>query len=151
VTTAATPRSVRIAGLITTLQAVAGLLFVTALLIRGTTGDLGGVGTLNRASTFGEAGYYGLLSAGVLAAGIGLLNGKHWARTPSLLLQLLLLGTAWYAFGPSGQPLIALVLAAPAVAVLYLLFNREGRQWAFEADLAPDAEPANEQQRKPRS
>ncbi|MGP4020369.1 hypothetical protein [Saccharopolyspora sp. 5N708] len=134
------PRTVRIAGALTTLQAVAGLIFVVALLVRSTASDLGGVGQLERGETYGEAGYYALLAAGVLAAGIGLWKGKHWARTPALLLQLLLLGTAWYAFGPSGQPLIALVIAVPAIAVLWFLFNREGRAWAFYASTAPDAD-----------
>ncbi|GAA0516740.1 hypothetical protein GCM10011581_46750 [Saccharopolyspora subtropica] len=130
----------RIAGVLTTLQAVAGLAFVVALLVRSTSDDLGGVGQLERGETYGEAGYYTLLAAGVLAAGIGLWKGKHWARTPALLMQLLLLGTAWYAFGPSGQPLIALVIAVPAIAVLWFLFNREGRAWAFHASTAPDAD-----------
>ncbi|MDA3626456.1 hypothetical protein [Saccharopolyspora oryzae] len=135
------PRSVRIAGVLTTLQAVAGLIFVAALLIRSTAADIGGVGEFGRGQTYGEAGYYALLSAGVLAAGIGMLKGKHWARTPALLLQLMLLGTAWYAFGPSGQPVIGLALAIPAIAVLYFMFNREGRQWSYYGNAAPDADP----------
>ncbi len=135
-----TPRSVRVAGAVTTLQAVAGLAFMIALLVRGLAGDLGGVGTLNARETFGEAAYYGVLSGLVLVVGIGLWRGRHWARTPSVLVQLLLLGTAWYALGPSKQLLVGLVLAAPAVAVLWLLFSRSGRQWSFHASAAPDAE-----------
>lgn len=138
--TEVTPRTVRIAGALTTAQAVVGLVFVLALLIRSGSGELGGVGTLNRSSVYGEAAYYAFLSFAVLAAGIGLLRGKHWARTPALLLQLLLLGAAWYALGPSGRPLIGLVIGAPAVAVLYFLFNREGREWSFHASAAPDAD-----------
>lgn len=138
--TEAPPRTVRIAGAITTAQAAVGLIFVVALLIRGMSADLGEVGTLNRSSTYGEAAYYAFLSAAVLAAGIGLLRGKHWARTPVLLMQLLLLGAAWYAFGPSGRPWIGLVIAVPSVAVLWLLFNREGRAWSFYASAAPDAD-----------
>lgn len=135
----AIPRTVRAAGVVTTLQGLVGFTFVAALLIRAMTGDLGGAGTLNRSATYGEAGYYAVLSAVVLAAGIGLWRGRHWARTPSLLLQLLLLGVSWYAFGPSGSPLIGVVIAAPAVAVLWCLFNRQGRAWSFRASEAPDA------------
>lgn len=135
-----TPRTVRIAGLLTMLQAIAGLIFVVALLVRSTAGDLGEVGTLQRGETYGEAAYYGVLGAGVLAVGIGLWCGKHWARTPGLLLQLLLLGAAWYAIGPSEQILIGLVIAAPAIAVLWLLFNRAGRKWSFYASAAPDTD-----------
>ncbi|GAB3277631.1 hypothetical protein [Parasphingorhabdus pacifica] len=138
--TEVTPRTVRIAGALTTAQAAVGLVFVVALLIRGASVELGGVGTLDRGSTYGEAAYYAFLSACVLAAGVGLLRGKHWARTPSMLMQLLLLGAAWYALGPSGRPLIGLLIAAPAVAVLWFLFNREGREWSFHAGAAPDAD-----------
>ncbi|MBB5155196.1 hypothetical protein [Saccharopolyspora phatthalungensis] len=140
VPTEVVPRTIRIAGVLTTLQAVAGLVFVAALLIRSTAPDLGGVGQFERGQMFGEAGYYTLLASGVLATGIGLWKGKHWARTPALLLQLLLLGTAWYAFGPSGQPVIALMIAVPAIAVLWFLFNREGRAWGFHSSTAPDAD-----------
>ncbi|WP_459163374.1 hypothetical protein [Bounagaea algeriensis] len=137
---ASIPRSVRVAGAITTLQALFGWGFVIALLIRGTSDELGAVGTLHRQQTYGEAGYYAFLAACVLAAGIGLLKGKHWARTPALLLQLLLLGTAWYAMGPSERPSVAFALAVPAVAVLYFLFNRDGRSWSWNAGMAPDAD-----------
>ena len=130
----------RIAGVLTTLQAVVGLVFVGALLVRSTAADLGGVGTLDRGETYGEAGYFAILALAVLAAGIGLLRGKHWARTPALLLQLLLIGVAWYAFGPSGQLWIGLIIAVPSIAVLWLLFNREGRKWSFYASAAPDAD-----------
>lgn len=135
-----TPRAVRVAGVLTTLQAVVGLVFVGALLVRSGAVDLGGVGTLDRGETYGEAAYYSILALAVLAAGIGLLRGKHWARTPVLLLQLLLIGAAWYAFGPSGQVWIGLLIAVPSIAVLWFLFNREGRKWAFYASAAPDAD-----------
>ena len=138
--TEAAPRTVRIAGALTTVQAVVGFVFAGALVFRGMAPDLGAVGTLNRGATYGEAGYYGMLSAAVLAVGIGLWRGKHWARTPVLLLQLLLLGIAWYALGPSGSLVVGLVIGVPSLVVLWLLFNRAGRAWSFRAGTAPDAE-----------
>lgn len=138
-----TPRTVRAAGVLTSLQGIVGLAFTVALLVRSTAGDLGRVGTLQRGETFGEAGYYAVLGLAVLAIGAGLWFGKHWARTPALLLQLLLLGAAWYAIGPSGRIAVGLVIAVPAVIVVWLLFNREGRKWSFYASEAPDAESAD--------
>lgn len=141
VQTEATPRTIRVAGLLTTLEGVAGLVFVVALVVRAVTSEgPGGVGSFTIVQTYGEAAYYLALSAAVLAAGIGLLRGKFWARTPAMLLQLLLLGAAWYAIGPSGRPLIGFVIAAPAAAVLWFMFNRAGRAWAFSANTAPDAD-----------
>lgn len=140
VSTPEVPRTIRIAGLLTSLQALAGFAFVIALLVRSTSPELGTVGTLGRNAVYGEAGWFGLISAGVLAAGLGLCFGKHWARTPALLLQLLLLGAAWYAMGPSDAPGVAFAIAVPAVVVLWLLFNRQGRTWSFYAVAAPDAD-----------
>lgn len=135
-----TPRTVRLAGVLTTVEAVVGLAFVVALVIRAATGELGGVGTFDRGQTYGEAGYYAALSAAVLAAGISLWRGKHWARTPALLLQLLLLGAAWYALGPSSRPLIGLGIAVLPVVILWCLFNRAGRVWTMRMSEAPDAD-----------
>ncbi len=135
-----TPRTIRIAGVLVTVQAIVGLIFVAALVIRGAAPDLGGIGTLGRSETYGEAGYFGLVVVAVLAVGIGLWRGKHWARTPALLMQLLLLGNAFYAAIPSQRPLIGLVIAVPAAAVLWFLFNREGRVWSLYGGAAPDAD-----------
>lgn len=140
VSTPEVPRTIRIAGLLTSLQALVGIAFVIALLVRSTSPELGAVGTLGRNAIYGEAGWYALVSAGVLTAGLGLCFGKHWARTPALLLQLLLLGAAWYAMGPSDAPAVAFAIAVPAVVVLWLLFNREGRKWSFYSIAAPDAD-----------
>lgn len=138
--TEGTPRTVRVAGALTTLQAVVGFGFVVALLVRSTSAGLGAIGTLHRGQTYGEAGYYVVLSAAVLAVGIALWRGRHWARTPTLLLQLLLLGVAWFAFGPSGQPVIGLLIGVSPLAVLWFLFlNRAGRAWSFHVTEAPDA------------
>ncbi|MFR9732109.1 hypothetical protein ACL03H_23030 [Saccharopolyspora sp. MS10] len=127
----APPRTVRVAAVLTIAEAVAGLAFVAALLVRTTAPDLGGVNTLDRTDTFAEAGYFGLVSLAVLAAGIGMWRGRHWARTPALLLQLILIGIAWYAIGPSGQPLFGFAVGVPAVVVLWLMFGKQGREWSL--------------------
>ncbi|MCX2732178.1 hypothetical protein OOZ19_18225 [Saccharopolyspora sp. NFXS83] len=127
----APPRTVRIAAALTIAEAVAGLAFAVALLVRTTASDLGAVNTLDRTDTFAEAGYFAIISLAVLAAGIGMWQGRHWARTPALLLQLILIGIAWYAIGPSKQPLIGFAIAVPPVAVLWLMFNRQGRTWSL--------------------
>ncbi|QGK71262.1 hypothetical protein GIY23_18590 [Allosaccharopolyspora coralli] len=134
------PRSVRLAGWVAIAQSVAGLAFVLALVTRGLSGEGGGVGAFDPAQTFGEAGYFTVLSGGVLAAGIGLTRSKHWARTPVLLLQLLLLGAAWYALGPSERALIGMLIAVTPIVVLWLLFRRDARTWTMTGSTAPDAD-----------
>lgn len=131
----------RIAAVLTIAEAAAGLAFVIALVVRSTTAGAGGVGELNSTNTLGEAGYFAIISAAVLAAGIGMWQGRFWARTPALLLQVILLGIAWYAMGPSQRPLIGLLIAVPAVAVLWLMFNKQGRLWSFYGRGTGGSEP----------
>ncbi|SDD22170.1 hypothetical protein [Actinokineospora iranica] len=119
------PRTVVAAGALVALQGLVGLGFAVLLLIRGLSGDseLGG-------NVFGEAAYFAVLAAGVLACGGGLVLGKHWGRSPAIVLQLLLLGIAWYAIGPSDRPEIGVPVALVCVVVLVLLSRSTTTQWA---------------------
>jgi hypothetical protein len=137
VSTEEVPRTVRIAAVLTALQAAAGLVFALVLLVRTIVLGSGG---LPSTDIYGEVGYYLVLSGAILAVGIGLWRGKRWARTPTLLLQLLLLGVAWYFFGTTRQPVAGAVVGVPALAVLWFLFNRAGRSWAFPAKAVPESE-----------
>ncbi|WP_433265222.1 hypothetical protein ACQPZF_37295 [Actinosynnema sp. CS-041913] len=121
------PRAVRAAGALTALQGLAGLVFAVVLVVRAFASDA-------VRAVLGEASYFLVLSAGVLAAGVGLVLGKHWARTPSIVVQLLLLGVAWYAYGPSGQQLYGALLGLYVVVVIALLFTNPVRRWALGVD-----------------
>ena len=121
------PRAVRAAGVLTALQGLAGLGFAVALVIRAFSVD-------HTAAVLGEAAYFVVLGGGVLAAGVGLVLGGRWARTPSIVVQLLLLGVAWYTYGPSGQQLYGALLGLYVVAVVVLLFTNPVRRWALGVD-----------------
>ncbi|MCP2258710.1 hypothetical protein LX15_002408 [Streptoalloteichus tenebrarius] len=121
---APTPRGVRVAGALTGLQGVAGVGYAVALATQ--TGHEHGP-----YSALGTAAYFLVLSAGVLAASVGLLRGRRWARTPSLFVQLVLLGVAWYAFGSAGQHVAGVVVAVFCLAIIVLLFTAESRAWAM--------------------
>ncbi|AOS65412.1 hypothetical protein [Actinoalloteichus hymeniacidonis] len=121
------PRSVLIAGLLVGLQGVAGLVFTAMLLFR----EVGGVAAETGGSGYGHAAYFSLLSCGVLAFAVGLLRGKPWSRTPALFIQLLLLGVAWYAFGPSGRPVEGIALAIYCAATVLLLHTPPARLWGM--------------------
>lgn len=125
----AAPPTVRGAGLVVTLQGLAGLGFAIAVLVRA----FGGASTPG-SNLYGEAAYFAVLGGGVLACGIGLLLGKTWARTPSVVVEIILLGVAWYAIGPSGRPELGLPVAALAALVIALLFNTRSRAWSLGED-----------------
>ncbi len=120
----AVPPAVRAAGLLVLLQglvgiAIAGVLVVSAA--RGSTGP-GPVG----ATAAWLAGFGAIL----LAVGLSLVRGRHGARTPATVAQLLLLGVCWYAAGPSSQPAYGVPAAVFCAAVLVLLFCPPALRWA---------------------
>lgn len=119
------PGSIRLAGALVCAQAVAGLAFAVALVVRG-SGDSNGS---DGANVLGEAGYFAVLGAGVLAVGVALAWGRRWARTPAFVVQLLLLGVAWYALGPSGRPEIGVPLGLVGFGISALLLSPTARAW----------------------
>jgi hypothetical protein len=122
----AAPRTVRGAGLLVGLQGLAGIAFAIAVLIRA----LAGASTPGN-NLYGQAAYFAVIGGAVLAVGVALTLGKTWARSPAVVAEIILLGIAWYALGPSGRPEIGVPVAALAVLVLVLLFRAPSRQWAL--------------------
>jgi hypothetical protein len=120
------PPTVRGAGILVGLQGLAGVAFAVALLVRA----FGGGSTAGN-NLFGEAGYFVVLGGGVVVVGVALLLGKHGARSPAVVVELLLLGVAWYAAGPSGRPEIGAPVGVLCVVVLYLLFTARSREWSL--------------------
>ncbi len=118
------PKTVRGAGLLVVLQGLTGVVFAVALLIRA----FSGVETIG--NLYGEAAYFAVLGGAVLGCGIALFLGKRGVRGPITVIQILLLGVAWYAMGPSDRPEYGIPVAAVCVLVLYLLYNGTARVWA---------------------
>ncbi|WP_367135397.1 hypothetical protein [Saccharothrix sp. HUAS TT1] len=126
-TTGKVPPAVRVAGALTALQGLVGLAGAVALVVRSFSAEDAG-------AVLGEAAYFTVVSTGVFAAGVGLVFGNHWGRTPAVVVQLLLLGVAWYMYGPSGRQLWGALLGAYVVGTLVLLFTNPVRRWALGVD-----------------
>ena len=118
------PTTVRGAGLLVVLQGLVGVVFAVALLVRAFSGAET-IGNL-----YGEAAYFAVLGGAVLGCGVALFLGKRGVRGPITVIEILLLGVAWYAIGPSDRPEYGIPVAAVSVLVLYLLFNVKARVWA---------------------
>lgn len=123
--TRAVPSPVQLAGWIVGVQGVTGVVFAAALLPRAvSTPHVPGE------NVYALAGYFGLLGAAVMIVGIALIRGRRWARSPAVVVQILLLGTAWYAITGAARWAIGGPVAALCVAALVLLFLRSSRMWA---------------------
>ncbi|PWK84236.1 hypothetical protein C8D88_109321 [Lentzea atacamensis] len=123
--TPAPPRAVRTAAVLTLLQGLGGIALAVALVVRVIQG------APSAGPILGAAGVLVLWFGGVIFASVMLFCGHHGARTPVIVTQLLLLGCAWYAYGPSEQQLLGSLGGIYCVVVLVLLFTRDGRQWAM--------------------
>ena len=121
-----TPATVRAAGVIVGLQGLGGLAFAVAVLVQP--------GVLRASDRYGEAAFFALLAAAVGGFGIALVLGKRGARSPVVVIQLLLLGIAGYATVPSSRPEYGIPVAVVCVVVLYLLLNSRARDWVMDRD-----------------
>ncbi|WP_325161769.1 hypothetical protein [Actinophytocola sp.] len=121
------------------MQGLAGVAFAVAVLVHALGSDA------PAGNLLGETAYFALIGGGVLACGIGLILGKSWARTPTLVVEIVLLGVSWYAIGPSRRPELGLPVAALCVLVLVLLLSARARAWADgEGSSSSDAGPARD-------
>lgn len=122
------PRPVRAAGVLVGLQGLTGVVIAVGLLVAALRGRTGPVSIPGTAAWL--AGYGVIL----LAIGVNLVRGRHGARTPAIVAQLLLLGVCWYAAGPSSQLAYGVSAAAFCVAVLVLLFCPPALRWVTGRD-----------------
>lgn len=120
------PRSVLVAGALVGVEGLACLAFVVAVLVRTltTTGD--------RSALFGEVGFFLIMTAAIIALAVGLVLGRRWTRTPSAVLQVLLIAVAWYALGPTKLVVPAVITVVVCLATLVLLFTAPARAWAVQ-------------------
>ncbi|MFD3506401.1 hypothetical protein [Nocardia sp. NPDC058666] len=109
--------TVRAAGVLVTLEGLAGLVTAIVLVVRALTGH-----DQSQASGVGTAMWFGVLFGGVFAAGLGLLRGKRWGRAIAVIANVLLLPVAWSLLTDSHQPLWGSLLAVVAVGGLATLF-----------------------------
>ena len=119
------PLAVRIAGGLVAVEALAGLAFTVAVVVRS-------FDVQNPFALYGEAGFFLIMSGAVVALAVGLIVGRRWTRTPSAVLQVLLIAVAWYALGPTKLVVPAVITVVVCVATLVLLFTAPARAWAVE-------------------
>lgn len=126
----ATPTQIKVAGAVTTVEGLIGVVVAVILVIRALAGH-----EETTISGYGTAAWFGIIGGGVLAGGIALWTGRRWGRSIAMIAQILLLPVAYYLF-TSGLPVFSVPLALAALAVLVMLFSPASVRW-----LAGDLEP----------
>jgi hypothetical protein len=126
-----TPRQVRLAGGLVGVQGLLALGFAVVLVVGALTAQ--GTGLPVR-DVIGEAGYFVVVGAALVAVGLGLVAGRRWARTPAIVTQLLLLPVVYTLIGPSHQLLLGIVAGVFVVGTFLLLISEASRTWSMGLD-----------------
>jgi hypothetical protein len=84
------------------------------------------------ASVIGEAAMFLLCAAAVGFVGWGLLTGRRWARTPAIVIQLLLLPVVYSLIGPSRELLLGIATGIVVAGIFLLLLSEQARTWSTE-------------------
>jgi hypothetical protein len=117
------PATVRAAGVLVALEGLGGLALVVVI-------GLAGAGPMPSAgASLPVAAFFLLIGAAVLAVAAGLLVGRRWARTPAIVLQLLLLPVVYTLLGPNRQLLFGVLTGAVVITAFLLLIGERSRRW----------------------
>lgn len=120
------------------LEGVAGLAAAAAFVIRGLAGA-----DQSTVSGFGNAAWFAIVGAALLAAGRALWTGRRWGRGVAVIAQLLLLPVTWYIAVGSHQWRYGIPIAVVALATLALLFSPSALQWLGAQDSRDSASADN--------
>lgn len=120
------PREVRLAGVVTAVPSLALLVLGVVVLVNGLSSP-----TRPGNNVYVESGTFVVVALAFLAASAGLVLGHTWARSPGVVIALIVVGLGWYLLGPSGEPAWGVPVALLGIAALVLLFRRPSRAWAL--------------------
>ena len=132
------PPTVRRAAVLVGLQGAIGVAAAAVFAVRGLRGA-----DQHVVSGFGNAMWFGVFGAALLAAGWALWTGKRGARGVAVYAQMLLLPVSWYVGVGSHQWMYAVPVAAVSVAIVVLLFHRSTVQWLEGSDVSGDADKSD--------
>jgi hypothetical protein len=116
------PPQIRVAGVLVGLQGVAAVAFAVLVGIQESTLPVG--------SVLGEVGYFVVIGLVLAFIGAALATGRRGARTPAIVIQLLLLPVVYSLIGPSRQVVLGVAAGIYVVATFLLLISERSRAWA---------------------
>jgi uncharacterized membrane protein YGL010W len=119
---------VRLAGVLVGLQGLLALGFAVALVVSALTAE---DAALPVRDIIGEAVYFVVIGAALVAVGLGLVAGRRPARTPAIVTQLLLLPVVYTLIGPSRQLLLGIVAGVYVAGTFLLLISEASRSWSM--------------------
>lgn len=119
------PRAASALAVLLFVEAIAMLVLAGWLVFEALVGPAGQLGATLFLAVLGLGGAFLLLQAGR-----GVLDGRSWSRSATVVWQVLQMGVALGTYdGAEGPVPLALALFVPAVAGLVLVFRKSVREW----------------------
>jgi hypothetical protein len=119
----APPKQVAAAGVLICVQAVAVTVLAVLIVISGLK---------NAAATgqlLAQAAYYVVLAAAMVVCGMGLIKGRRWGRTPTIVVQIVVAAVGYYLAVPSGRVGWGVALIVIAMVTGGLLVTKAANEW----------------------
>ncbi len=128
------PKPVAGAGVLVCLEAMGVVILAVVVVVSG-FGNSAAAGQL-----LAQAAYFVVLAAAMVLCGVALLQGRRWGRTPTIVIQILLLAVGYWMAVPSGRTGWGIALIALAVLTGGLLITRPANDWIsrFPAPFGPE-------------
>lgn len=116
------------------LQAV-GVLVLTVLIVVSGLGNGASMGSL-----LGQAAFFVICAGAMVACGLGLIGGRRWGRSPTIVVQIVLAAVGYYLAVPSGRPGWGIALFLVAAVTGGLLLTKPANEWIsrFPALFGPE-------------
>lgn len=117
------PGSVRIAALAVGIEGVGLLLLAALTLISGIKDGADGV------QLGAEVAYFVILGAALCLVSAHLMQGRRWARSPAIVVQIVVVAVGFWMAFPSAQLPRGLALMGLGAVTLSLLVSRRANLW----------------------
>lgn len=125
----------QVAGALICLEAVGVLVLTVTIVLSGLhngarTGQL-----------FGQAAFFLACAAAMVVCGLGLIGGRRWGRSPTIVVQVVVAAVGYYLAVPSGRPGWGIALLLLAVVTGGLLLSKPANEWIsrFPHPFGPEA------------
>jgi hypothetical protein len=114
---------VQAAGVLICVQGV-GVVVLAVLIVVSGFRNAAAVGQL-----LGQAAFFVVCAAGMVACGWSLISGRRWGRSPTIVVQVVLAAVGYYLAVPSGRPVWGIALFLFGVLTGGLLLTRPANDW----------------------
>ena len=101
-----------------------GVVVLAVLIVRSGLRNSAATGQL-----LAQAAFFVVCAAAMVICGLSLIGGRRWGRTPTIVVQIVVVATGYYLAVPSGRPGWGIALVVFAAVTGGLLLTKPANEW----------------------